>query len=277
MLGVGLALIDPRAAGPLLAAVACGALAAVASAAATGALGFSPGAIAPKARRWSLLAGVRALLDPNALRKTAGALCAVAAIVACAVPEAKRLIASQRAAIALSGQPVLLVAIGRSFWATASAALIAIAFADIWIAKMQHARRLRMTLQEVRDERAEHEGKPELKARRRAVAAKRRRLRVGAIKSAAVVVTNPTHVAVALRYAPPSVDVPIVVTSAAGAGAAVVRAVASYHEVPIVESPVLARALYDRVGLDEPIPDELYTAVAMLFSWLLRVRGRLGS
>jgi flagellar biosynthetic protein FlhB len=133
-----------------------------------------------------------------------------------------------------------------------------------------------MTPREVREERASYEGKPEVKARRRSVAARRgRSLRIAALKRATAVVTNPTHIAVALRYAPPAIDVPLVVSAGKDLAAMLLRGAAEDAGVPIVESPDLARALYARVDVDEPIPEELYIAVAAVFAWILKTRGAL--
>ena len=133
-----------------------------------------------------------------------------------------------------------------------------------------------MTPREVRDERAELEGKPEVRARRRAEGLRRaRNVQVSAIRSATAVLANPNHVAVALRYAPPRVDVPIVVSRGADLAAVLVRAVAVAHDVPIVESPELARALFVRVSIGEPIPEDCFAAVAAVFAWLLQTRGVL--
>ena len=134
-----------------------------------------------------------------------------------------------------------------------------------------------MTLREIRDERAEQEGKPEVKARRRGIAVRRaRRIRLEALRRASAVIANPTHVAVALRYDPPAIDVPVVVAAGAGSAAAFVRTIAAYHEIPVIESPELARALFTRVEIDEQVPEEFYAAIAAIFAWLLRTRGRLG-
>ncbi|MBC5827318.1 MAG: EscU/YscU/HrcU family type III secretion system export apparatus switch protein [Candidatus Eremiobacteraeota bacterium] len=152
-----------------------------------------------------------------------------------------------------------------------------IAVADVALQRRRFTTKLRMTPREVRDERIETDGKPETKARRRAVGARRvRALSIAAIRRATAVVTNPTHVAVALRYAPPRLDVPVVVARGAGLAAGMVRAAAEMHDVPIMESPDLARALYARVDVDGPIPEECYVAVAAVFAWILRTRGRLG-
>ena len=164
-----------------------------------------------------------------------------------------------------------------TLWWRVGALLLAVALVDVTLARRRFSDRLRMTPREVRDERAEQEGRPEVKARRRGIAIRRaRRLRVAAIRQASAIVTNPTHVAVALQYAPPHVDVPLVVAAGAGAGAHMIRAVAAYHDVPIVESADLARALFARVETDEAIPEDLYAAVAAVFAWILRTRGRLG-
>ncbi len=88
-------------------------------------------------------------------------------------------------------------------------------------------------------------------------------------------VVNPTHVAIALRYAPPDIDVPTVVSRGADLTAGLVRAIAAAHDVPIVESPDLARTLYARSALGEPIPEDCYAAVAAIFAFLLQTRGML--
>lgn len=162
-------------------------------------------------------------------------------------------------------------------WSRNVIALSVVAAIDVTLARRRFAARLRMTPREVRDERAEQEGRPEIKSRRRGIALRRsRRLRIEALKRASAVVTNPTHVAVALRYAPPAIEVPVVVAAGAGAFAAIVRSIAAYNDVPIIESPELARALFARVDVDEPVPEEMYAAVAAIFAWILRTRGRLG-
>jgi flagellar biosynthetic protein FlhB len=89
-------------------------------------------------------------------------------------------------------------------------------------------------------------------------------------------VTNPTHIAVALRYDPPQIEVPAVVARGADLMASVVRGAAESFGVPIVEAPELARMLYAQTETDEPIPEEAYAAVAAVFAWILRTRGTLG-
>jgi flagellar biosynthetic protein FlhB len=99
---------------------------------------------------------------------------------------------------------------------------------------------------------------------------------VGAIRAATAVIANPTHVAVALRYAPPRIDVPIIVSRGADLAASLVRTIAALHDVPIIESPELARTLFASASLGEPIPEQCYAAVASIFAMLLQTRGSLG-
>jgi len=161
-------------------------------------------------------------------------------------------------------------------WRGAALATLAVGAADIAVQRSRFVRALRMSVREVKEERAENEGRPETKARRRNVSARRARgLRIGAIAQATAVVTNPTHVAVALRYDPPRIDVPAVVARGADLMAAVIRGAAESFGVPIVEAPELARMLYALAEPDEPIPEEAYAAVAAVFAWILRTRGAL--
>jgi flagellar biosynthesis protein FlhB len=101
-------------------------------------------------------------------------------------------------------------------------------------------------------------------------------MRISAIREATAVVTNPTHIAIALRYDPPQIDVPIVVARGADLMANVVRGAAESFGVPVVEAPELARLLYAQTETDDAIPEEAYAAVAAVFSWILRTRGVLG-
>lgn len=248
-------------------------LAAVSSAAASGALGWSPGSIGPKS--WSRAFRLRPPINAETSMQTLASAIAAIAVIIAALPEVADVVEHvtgswRSTTIALSDDLYAL-------WWRVSAALCVIAVADIAIARRRHAARLRMTLREVRDERAEQEGKPEIKSRRRGIAVRRaRRIRLEALRRASAVIANPTHIAVALRYDPPGIDVPVVVASGAGSAAAFVRLIASYHGIPVVESPELARAVFARVDIDEPVPEEFYAAIAAIFAWLLRTRGRLG-
>jgi len=255
----------------------CACASALASSIACGGVGWAPGALRWRAARLNLAAGVRAMLSREALSQTLSSACACVAVLSCALPAARTAIEGVAAARAPDGLLALAGAVVTPFWWRAAAVMTIVAAVDVVLARRRHDQRLRMTPREVREERAEHEGRPETKARRRSIGLRRvRRLRVAALKRAAVVVANPTHVAIALEYAPPAIDVPVVSAAGAGSGAAIVRAAAAFYDVPVVESPELARSLYASVDVDEPVPEELYAAIAAIFAWILKTRGRLG-
>ena len=163
-----------------------------------------------------------------------------------------------------------------ALWRCAIPLALIVGAADILMQRVRFMRNLRMTPRELKEERAESEGRPETKARRRSAAVKRARgMRIGAIREATAIVTNPTHIAIALRYDPPQIDVPVVVARGADLMAAVVRGAAERFGVPVVEAPELARLLYAQAETDDPIPEEAYAAVAAVFAWILRTRGAL--
>jgi len=204
------------------------------------------------------------------------AIAGAGGLLACAVEPMCAQLTAAGTALTIASEAAVLKSVLVTFWARAAGLLLALAVIDVAVARRHHAMRLRMTPREVRDERAEQEAKPELKGRRRSIGlARTRKLRIAAIKRATVVVTNPSHVAVALRYAPPDIDVPLVVSAGRDLAASLVRGAALAFDVPIVEAPELARALYARAGTDEPIPEELYAAVAAIFAWILKTRGTL--
>lgn len=136
-----------------------------------------------------------------------------------------------------------------------------------------HAKKLRMTKQEVRDESKESEGNPHVKGRiRQQQRAMARRRMMAAVPTADVVITNPTHYAVALRYEETGTAAPTVVAKGAGLIALRIRELAAEHKVPLLEAPPLARALHHNVELDQEIPAALYTAVAEVLAWVFQLR-----
>jgi flagellar biosynthetic protein FlhB len=155
------------------------------------------------------------------------------------------------------------------------ATLIVVAAADVPFQIWNHARQLRMSRQEVKDELKETEGKPEVKSRIRELQramAKRRMME--AVPKADVVITNPRHYAVALRYAPDRANAPRVTAKGPDLVALRIQAVARRAAVPVVRSPLLARAVYFSTKLDQEIPAGLYSAVAQIFAYVYSVRQR---
>jgi flagellar biosynthetic protein FlhB len=166
-------------------------------------------------------------------------------------------------ALQLSGQALLAVASG----------LALIAAMDVPYQLWQHQRDLRMTRQEIREEFKETEGSPETRGRIRARQQELARQRMmQEIPTASVVVTNPEHYAVALRYVEGRNRAPVLVAKGVDAVAARIREVAREHNVPIFEAPPLARTLYRNVDLGVEIPAELYVAVAQVLTYVLQLQ-----
>jgi flagellar biosynthetic protein FlhB len=149
-----------------------------------------------------------------------------------------------------------------------------IAGADIFWLWRQHLRQLRMSRTDIKDETKETEGDPAIKMRIRRLRMRRARQRMlAAVQTATVVVTNPTHYAVALTYDSAKSSVPRLVAKGVDSMAARIRDAAREHGVPIVANPPLARTLH-QLPLGSPIPAELYKAVAELIAYVWRLSGR---
>jgi flagellar biosynthetic protein FlhB len=153
------------------------------------------------------------------------------------------------------------------------ASLVLIAIVDVPLQLFQFKQGLRMTRQELRDEHKESDGRPETKQRiRRMQQTLARRRMMHKVPTADVVVVNPTHFAVALKYDPKKMRAPRVLAKGADLVAQNIRRIAEEHRVPIFESPKLARALYRSTDLNNEIPAGLYVAVAQVLSYIFRVR-----
>jgi len=152
-------------------------------------------------------------------------------------------------------------------------ALLIVALADVFYQKWKYMNDLKMTRQEVKQERKESEGAPEVKGRIRRIqfeAAARRMLQE--VPKATVVLVNPTHVAVALRYEPKTMEAPVMVAKGADLLAERIREIARAYGVPIVSRPELARSIFATVEPGHPIPENLYIAVAEVLALIYRLR-----
>lgn len=231
--------------------------------------------IAPKASRISPLGGLKRLVSAANLVEfiknlaKLSVLCAVAAVLlggmawqlvpAVAWPTGRLL-------AALAADTFLLLG-------ALAAAFAAIAVLDLLWVRYDHTRKLRMSRQDIREELKQTEGDPEVRARLKRIRIERSRNRMmAAVPKAAVVVTNPTHYAVALAYERGSGGAPKVVAKGVDHMALRIRAAAEKHGVPLVANPPLARALYT-VELDREIPAEHYEAVAEIIAYVWRLRG----
>jgi len=154
-------------------------------------------------------------------------------------------------------------------------AMFFIMMVDIFYQRYEYTKNLKMTKQEVKDEYKQMEGDPKIKSRLRKLRMEKARQRMmGNVPKADVVITNPTHYAVALQYDSKEMKAPKVVAKGQDLIALKIREVAEEHDVPIVENPPLARALFTSAELDEEIPMMHYEAVAKVISYVYQLKGK---
>lgn len=152
---------------------------------------------------------------------------------------------------------------------------VIIAAADTFWQRHRYHEKMKMTKQEIKEEGKQAEGDPHVKARIRGIRIERARKRMMAsVPQASVVVTNPTHFAVALKYEQGTMGAPVVVAKGVDAVAFKIREVAEANDVPVVQNPPLARALYAACDIDEEVPSEHYRAVAEVITYIYKLRGR---
>ncbi|SDT96510.1 flagellar biosynthesis protein FlhB [Halopseudomonas salegens] len=236
---------------------------------------FSAKSMAPKFERMNPLSGLKRMFSMNALVELLKAL-------------AKFLVVLTVALIVLNmfrdelmglGKETLPEAIYHSVWILATAlvflacSLIVIAAVDIPFQIYDNNKKLKMTKQEVKDEYKDSEGKPEVKAKVRQLqreVADRKML--AEVPNADVVITNPTHFAVALKYDPERSGAPMLVAKGGDFMAQKIREIAQEHQVMILESPPLARAVFYSTELDREIPAGLYLAVAQVLAYVFQLQ-----
>jgi flagellar biosynthetic protein FlhB len=159
-----------------------------------------------------------------------------------------------------------------------SLALVVLAVADFFYQRWQHEEDLKMTKQEVKDEHKQSQGDPKVKARIRSVQMEMARRRMmNAVPEADVVITNPTHLAIALKFDAQEMIAPRVLAKGADFVAQRIREIAEENNIPIVEEKPLAQALYKMVELGDYIPAELYRAVAEVLAYVYRLKGMYGT
>ena len=166
--------------------------------------------------------------------------------------------------------------LGNVMWtcfATIMGGMLLIVAVDVPFQLWEHNKKLKMTKQEVRQEAKETEGDPQVKGKIRSMQREMARRRMMAeIPTADVVVTNPTHFSVALKYSEDGMRAPIVVAKGTHFMAAKIKEIAKENNVPILEAPPLARALYKHTDLGQAIPEALYTAVAEVLAYVYQLK-----
>ena len=152
-------------------------------------------------------------------------------------------------------------------------ALMVIAAIDVPFQIWNHNKEMRMTMQEVKDEMKDTDGKPEVKSKIRQLQRQMADARMmDAVPDADVIITNPTHFAIALKYDPDNMRAPLVVAKGADVVAGTIRRVAAANEILLMETPPLARALYYTTDIGQEIPDGLYVAVAQVLAYVFQLR-----
>jgi flagellar biosynthetic protein FlhB len=250
-------------------------LAALLAPLALGGWAFSTEALTPQFKRLNPLEGVKRLFSMRALVELVKALAkfSVVALVAVLVlwNDATALLElgneplhqAIKHTIAMSGKALLAITAG----------LLIIAGIDVPYQLYSYSKQLKMSRQEIREEHKESEGSPEVKGRIRQLQQQLARQRMMQdVPKADVVVTNPTHFAVALRYDEKRMRAPIVVAKGVDLVAARIREIASEHNVPIFEAPPLARVLYRSVDIGAEIPSSVYHAVAQVLTYVFQLR-----
>jgi flagellar biosynthetic protein FlhB len=232
----------------------------------------------PKFSKISPLAGAKRLFSTESLVNFGKGLLKIGVVGTVVVmvvwPERDRLDTM------MTADPLMILAdfqeIGIKIFTAVLAIVTVIAFADYLYVRQKWWKKLMMTVQETRDEYKQMEGDPHIKGKLRQLRQERSRKRMmAAVPDATVVITNPTHFAVALKY-DKAMKAPKCVAKGADAVAFRIRELAKEHDVPIVENPPLARALFASVDIDETIPNEHFKAVAEVIGFVLRLKKGAG-
>ncbi|MBK4994466.1 flagellar biosynthesis protein FlhB [Pseudomonas sp. S37] len=237
---------------------------------------FSGSLLQPKFSRMNPLSGIKRMFSVNALTELLKALAKFFVILVVAVVVLSN---DRQALLAIANEPLeqaiihsLQVVGWSALWMAAG--LLLIAAADVPFQLYQAHQKLKMTKQEVKDEYKDSEGKPEVKQRIRQLQreASQRRM-MAAIPDADVIITNPTHYAVALQYDPEKGGVaPLLLAKGTDFVALKIREIGVEHKVQILESPALARAIYYSTEIEQEIPAGLYLAVAQVLAYVFQIR-----
>ena len=241
-------------------------------------LHFAGDRIKPKMERISLLKGVKRLVS---FKSIAEFLKGIAKITVVGVVATLIMLPSfggldQLIAMEIAAMPVILHSLTTRLMIGVLAIVTVIAMVDFLYQKFEFMKQMKMSRQEIKDEMKQSDGDPMVKQRLRQIRQERARQRTAAaVPGASVVITNPTHFAVALKYELGEMDAPILVAKGQDFLAAKIREIAAEHDIPIVENPPLARALYAGVDVDREIPAEHFKAVAEIIGYVMRLKGKL--
>lgn len=240
---------------------------------------FSPQVMQPKLERLNPMEGFKKIFSRRSLFELAKNLFKIIT-VAVAVYFVVRVRLPEMMMVYFKTPTELLDLISNAMLVTAftgGGVFLVIAVFDLMYQRYEHFKNLRMTKQEVKDELKQTEGDPLVKSwlRRRQREIIKNVIRQE-VPQATVVITNPIHVAVAIKYDEEATVAPLVTAKGAGELVPVIKRLAKQHDVPIVENPVVARALYHNVEVGSEIPVELYQAIAEIIAMVYRLKGKSG-
>ncbi|MBS3798821.1 MULTISPECIES: flagellar biosynthesis protein FlhB [unclassified Pseudoalteromonas] len=240
-----------------------------------GGFNFSWQAMAPKANKLSPLKGFKRMFGTQAAVELVKALLKFALVASCAVFLIK-IYFYEILHLSIESTPGniahALEIIAWMFLAL-SCTMLVVSAIDAPYQSYNHHKQLKMTLQEVKDEYKNSEGDPQIKARiRRTQREMSQRRMMQDVPDADVVVTNPTHYSVALKYDTDKAGAPIMVAKGGDELAMQIRKVAQGNDVPLVESPVLTRALFHTTEVGEQVPEQLFTAVAQVLAYVYQLK-----
>ncbi len=236
---------------------------------------FAAGSLAPKFSRMNPAAGIKRMFSTTALMELLKAFGKFLLILFVALTVLQSDIDDL---VRIAHEPLeqaIIHSVQLVGWSTLwmACGLILIAAIDVPIQLYQSKQKLMMTKQEVRDEHKDSEGKPEVKQRIRQLQREvSQRRMMAAIPDADVVITNPTHYAVALKYDPEKGNAPVLLAKGSDFLALKIREIAVANEVMLLESPALARSIYYSTELDQEIPGGLYLAVAQVLAYVYQIR-----
>ncbi len=238
-----------------------------------GGLSMSPGAMKPKLEKFSPAKNAKRIVGPDAAVNLGKSLIKLVVIAAVAYGVLSPVMEDAPSMIN-APLPQVIGKLGDTLFGLAfrsGVALLILAGADYGYAWYKHEKSLRMTKQEIRDEYKQQEGDPMVKGqRRRAARALNQKRSMAAVPTASVIITNPTHFAIALRYDRDKDAAPIVVAKGADNIAAKIREIGRENDIPLIENPPLARALYKTVEPNQTIPVEFFGAVAEILAFVFR-------
>ncbi|PCK08474.1 MAG: flagellar biosynthesis protein FlhB [Alteromonadaceae bacterium] len=236
---------------------------------------FSVKSIAPKFNRLSPIAGLKRMFSVKSLVELVKSIAKVVLVMTVSYfllasmkdellgLAAENIRTAMTHSLLLAGKASLILA----------ASTILIAMVDIPFQIFEHTKKLKMSLQDVKDEMKDTEGKPEVKGRIRQLQQEMSSKRMmSAVPEADVVITNPTHFSVALKYDPETMDTPILLAKGVDHTAMRIREIARLNNIEQLPAPVLARAIYHTTEVDHPVPEGLYVAVAQVLAYVFQLR-----